>query len=519
LKTFKVTVGKYAASSHDISGTSEAWLAGFANAAHPFVTSQARGDVRPGKLEPGNFRSSSFIVTLLSTAPSGALYGPNRYQESAFRQTRKHIKRKIEMKKFALSILSGFILLSLTIVNASPASAQGLDSSFGSGGKIEANFGVTVAPSDAALQPDGKIVVVGTTDNFQIANQVFGVARFLPNGSLDSTFGNGGAAMTAFTNFINVPNAVVIQPDGKIVVAGEMQSSDGSIDRFAVARFNPNGTLDTTFGSGGQVAPEFFSFTFGGVREAANAILLQPDNKIIVAGVAVQGARRPANTALARLNPNGTLDRTFGNGGTVAVNAIGTVTAIALLSNGQILALNDVGGIAQFDSRGNLAPSVTSGTIVAAANNGRSAFESNGRFVIAGGAVGATRRDIDVTVISFNPTGSIDHTFNSPVFDFGLEDVVFANLAQAIAIAPNGKILVGGISFNSSESVFGLARLNTNGSLDASFGNGGVLTTKFRGTDQISSIVIQPDGKIIAIGQAFDSNTGQGNLALARYLP
>ncbi|HEV2964920.1 MAG TPA: delta-60 repeat domain-containing protein [Candidatus Angelobacter sp.] len=423
------------------------------------------------------------------------------------------------MKKFVLPLLSGFIFFGLTVVNASLANAQALDSSFGAGGKVEANFGVSVAPSDATLQPDGKIVVVGTTDNFQIANQVFGVTRFLPNGSLDTTFGNRGATLLAFTNFINTPNAVAIQPDGKIVVAGETQSSDGSINRFAIARFNPTGSLDTTFGSAGKVMPEFFSVTFGGVREAADVILLQPDNKIIVAGIAVQGARLPAKSALVRLNSNGTLDQTFGNGGTVAINAIGLVTALALLSNGQILVLNNVGGIAQFNSNGTLAPSVTSGTIVATANNGVSAFESNGRFVIAGGAAGITRRDIDVTVISFTPTGSIDHTFNSPVFDFGQENTISSDLAQVVAIQPDGKIVVGGLLFNNSGSVFGLGRLNTNGSLDSTFGNGGVLTTRFEGSDQVSSILIQPDGKILAIGQAFDSSTGQGNLALARYLP
>jgi uncharacterized delta-60 repeat protein len=423
------------------------------------------------------------------------------------------------MKKFTLSILSGFIFFGLTVVNTSLASAQALDSSFGAGGKVEVDFGVSVAPSDATLQPDGKIVVVGTTDNFQIATQVFGVARFLPNGSLDSTFGNRGSAMAAFTDFINTPNAVAIQPDGKIVVAGEMQTSDDSINRFAIARFNPNGSLDTTFGSGGKVTTEFFSVTSGGVREAADVILLQPDNKIIVAGVAIQGARIPAKSALVRLNPNGTLDPTFGTGGKVAVKAIGMITALALLSNGQILALNNVGGIAQFDSQGNLAPSVTSGTVVATANNGLSAFESNGRFLIAGGARGATRRDVDITAISFNPTGSIDHTFNSPVFDFGQEDPTAHDVAQVIAIQPDGKLVIGGLLFGNSVALFGLARLNTNGSLDSTFGNRGVLTTRFEGSDQVSSIIIQPDGKILAIGQAFDSSTSQGNLALARYLP
>src|SRR5437016_3005320 len=246
------------------------------------------------------------------------------------------------MKKSALSLLSGSIFFALTIMNACLANAQALDSSFGAGGKVEASFGVSVAPSDATLQPDGKIVVVGTTDNFQIASQVFGVVRFLPNGSLDATFGNQGTAITAFTNFINTPNAVAIQPDGKIIVAGEMQTSDGSINRFAIARFNPNGSLDSTFGSGGKVTTEFFSVTSGGVREAADVILLQPDNKIIVAGVAIPGARIPAKSALVRLNPNGTFDPAFGTGGKVAVNAIGMITALALLSNAQLLALNNV---------------------------------------------------------------------------------------------------------------------------------------------------------------------------------
>jgi uncharacterized delta-60 repeat protein len=423
------------------------------------------------------------------------------------------------MKKVTLFILPGLLFFGLIFTNLALAGGSGLDPSFGTGGKVRTNFGASMAPGAAALQPDGKIVVVGAADNFEVATQVFGVVRYLTDGRLDPAFGNGGSVITAFTDFINVPNAVAIQPDGKIVVAGETESADGSISEFALARFNPDGSLDASFGSGGKVTTEFFAAPFGGVREVADVILVQPDNKIIVAGVAIQGARQPANTALARYNPNGTLDPTFGNNGRVAVRAISTISALALLANGQILALNNVGGIAQFDSRGNLAASVTSGTIIASAHSGRSAFEPNGRFVIAGGARGSGgRRDIDVTAISFNPTGSIDHTFNSPIFDFGLEDIQFANLAQAIAIAPNGQIVVGGISFTNSVSVFGLARLNTNGSLDSSFGSQGKLTTEFLGIDQVSAILVQPDGKIIAIGQTFDSNTRQADLVLARYM-
>lgn len=425
------------------------------------------------------------------------------------------------MKKAALCLISSFILFTFNFINAPTAVAQSLDSTFGVKGKIEVSFGVNVAPGDAALQSDGKIIVVGATDNFQIANQVFGVTRFLSNGSVDTTFGNRGTAITAFTNFVNTPNAVVIQPDGKIVVAGETQSSDDSLNRFAVARFNSNGTLDTTFGGSGRVTTEFFSVTFGGVRELADVILLQPDGKILVAGVAIQGARLPIQSALARYNPNGSLDSTFGNGGKVVLKSIGMISALALLSDGQILASNNVGSMAQFDASGTLASAVTSGTIAARANTGVSAFESSGKLVIAGSAQGTTRHDIDITMVGFNPTGSIDHNFSNPVFDFTGENTISSDSAQILAIQPDGKIVAGGLTFSSTtgSSVFGVARVNTNGTLDSTFGTGGVLTTSFEGADQVTSILIQPDGKILAIGQAFNGSTGLANLAMARYLP
>ena len=264
---------------------------------------------------------------------------------------------------------------------------------------------------------------------------------------------------------------------------------------------------------------EFFNVTFGGVRELADVIVLQPDGKFLVAGVAIQGARLPIQSALARYNPNGTLDPAFGNGGKVVLQSIGLISALALLSDGQILALNNIGGIAQFDSSGRPASAVTSGTIAARANTGVSAFESSGKFVIAGSARGSNRRDIDIAMVGFNPAGSIDHNFNNPIFDFTQENTISSDSAQVLAMQPDGKIVVGGLTFNSAGSVFGVARVNTNGTLDNTFGTGGVLTTSFEGADQVSSILIQPDGKILAIGQAFNGSTGLGNIAMARYLP
>jgi uncharacterized delta-60 repeat protein len=151
--------------------------------------------------------------------------------------------------------------------------AGSLDPSFGSGGKVVTGFGHNTRALDATLQSDGKLVVAMALDNPPISTQAFAVVRYLPNGALDVSFGKNGLAKVSFTNFINTPNFVAIQPDGKIVVGGEAQSADGSVDEFAMARFNANGSLDTSFGSRGKVTTNFLTTHAGGFHEAANVVL------------------------------------------------------------------------------------------------------------------------------------------------------------------------------------------------------------------------------------------------------
>ena len=158
--------------------------------------------------------------------------------------------------------------------------------------------------SDAVLQSNGDIVVSGG----------FGVARYLPNGQLDKAFGTGGLASAGFAFDGDSGTAVAVQPDGKIIWVGSQGNPDfppGGTFEFAVARFNPNGTLDASFGTGGQVSTEFFAPPLQGAQEFADAVLVQPDGKILVAGSARQGQNRfaPIQGAIARYNANGTPGR------------------------------------------------------------------------------------------------------------------------------------------------------------------------------------------------------------------
>ena len=422
------------------------------------------------------------------------------------------------MMRLTTLILTLAFSFGLSFRATSATGAGSLDPTFGNGGKVETNFGHNIRPQSAALQTDGKLVVVGALDNFQVASQVFAVVRYLSNGALDSGFGQGGVATTAFTNFINSAKAVAIQADGKIVVAGEMQSSNGSVDQFALARFNTNGTLDSGFGAGGKITTDFLGLSSGGFHQSANVLLLQPDGKILAGGAARAGYRNPEQTALARYNYDGSLDTKFGNNGKVLTVGIGGVTGLGLLSDGQILALNNRGGIEQFHADGTAA-SVTGGPIVADAHNWNAAFEPDGRFVLVTTVRGPGGfYDLDVKVLRFDAHGASDPTFNNPAFDFDLTGPA-SNIGQAVAVAPDGRILAAGTApIQGGGNDFGLARINSDGSLDGTFGSGGKTTTRFEGSDQIFAVVMQPDGKIVAVGQAFNGSTYQANLAMARYL-
>jgi len=327
-------------------------------------------------------------------------------------------------------------------------------------------------------------------------------------GDLDPTFGSGGKVTTDFGNGGDNANAIAIQSDGKSVAAGFSSASGGGSD-FALARYNLNGTLDVSFGTGGKVTTDF-----GSSHDSARAVAIQSDGKLVVAGYRGD-ILSSEDFALARYNLNGTLDTSFGAAGTVLSSSLPNgITALGLDAAGNIFTLPVR---AEFSPTGQADAGVTPAPITASSRGGSSAFLPSGQFVQATG-VTVAKHDVDVQVQRFNADGSLASA--SPAFDYsgaaGLDQAIDG--AGAVAVQANGQAVAGGAHFLST-SPFGLARVNPDGTLDAGFGSGGVLTTTFNGNEAVEAVLTQPDGKIIAAGFSEDNTTGQSFIALARYNP
>ena len=424
------------------------------------------------------------------------------------------------MKVFCTAAL--LFCASFVAVGVASAAPGSLDPTFGTGGMVREGFDNNVRPADAVLQPDGKLVIVGTLDNFDIATQVAAVIRYMPNGRLDTGFGSNGLVTEAFTDFISSAEAVAVQSDGRIVILAAASSADGSVNQSVLARFNGDGSRDSTFGSNGRVIVNFpHPATF---VAPADLLVLQPDGKLLVGGVVRPLGRnrsnKPVMTALARYTPNGTLDASFGLNGVSEVIAIGEPSALAVLSGGDILAVSDAQRTAQFTSTGTLLSAAIGGIVVAGTHSSLSAFQPNAQFLVADGVRGAYGKlDSEVRVRRFHATGSVDASFQAPLFNYGPSGP-FSDFANTITVAPDGKIVVaGGARTASGGQDLGVARLTPNGSLDTTFGSGGTVTAAFPHGGQVLVVVVQPDGKIVAIGQALSNDTSiPVDLVVLRYL-
>ena len=214
----------------------------------------------------------------------------------------------------------------------------GLDPTFGNNGKVTLGFSANLSQAlTVALQPDGKIVAAGMAAMDTTRND-FALVRLNADGSRDSTFGVEGLVTTDFSGGFDGVNAVVIQPDGKIVAVGESDS------KFALARYDPNGRLDLAFGSAGKVETDFF-----GVSAYAAAAALQADGKVIAVG----GARRidqNSNTddfAVARFQTDGTLDSTFAQGGKLTIdflNDADSASSVVIQKDGRVVIAGTAAG-------------------------------------------------------------------------------------------------------------------------------------------------------------------------------
>jgi len=389
-----------------------------------------------------------------------------------------------------------------------PAPPSGLDPSFGNAGKVTTTaFGGD--ESAMALQGDGKIVMVGGSVG------AFVMARYNADGSLDAGFGNAGLVSTdvIVSAFVaEVARAAAIQADGKIVVAGDFRSGAGPFT-FVLARYNANGSLDTGFGTAGLV--------IGPVSGRAFAVAVQPDGRIVVAGddpvsEDFRIARYNSNGSLdAGFGTGGQVTTDIAAGPDTVRNIVLQPDG-AIVVSGDPFGNNPGTALARYTATGSLDASfgVAGKVTLAGARVGRGlALQRDGRLLLAGSAVVGSVSQFATTRL--NADGSVDTRFGASgtvVTDMsGLGDA-----ANAVAVQGDGRIVVAGRSSNINGN-FAVARYLANGALDTSFANAGKLTVDFFGfSDAAESVAIQADGKIVLGGLARNNVDGYG---LARVLP
>lgn len=349
--------------------------------------------------------------------------------------------------------------------------AGGIDPTFGQGGVVTTGFCESGnARADAlVLLADGRIVVAGATDCSGLGND-FALVRLLPNGAPDTGFGTSGDGhlVTHFDGSA-MAHALLLQPDGKLVAGGSVfltqpDPSAPQQEHFALARYAPDGTLDSSFGTGGRVT---LGFDEGAVGEL-NALALQPDGKLVAAGA----GGYLHYSALARFGSDGQVDTGFGSNGRVlqALGANSEVFALAVQPDGKI---------------------ATAGT----ANDGNNNF--------------------NFAVARYRSDGTLDPEFGSG--GFATTDFASGNdYAYALTLTDDGMLVASGGASDGTASSFALARYRSDGRIDDAFGTLGKARIGFPGDASAYAAAPGPDGTLLLAGAASTGSPPQFNLAFAR---
>lgn len=395
----------------------------------------------------------------------------------------------------------------------------GIDETFGTNGRVTTDvLGSYSYITSVLVQPDNRIIAGGYAS---VGSQVqFAVARYNSNGSLDNSFDGDGITTTAIGSSSNQLNSVRILPDGKLV-AGGWSISGSNID-FAVVRYNADGSLDNSFNGTGKVTTHM-----GTNEDKIAGVVVQPDGKIVAVGNIYSGAY---SVALARYNTDGSLDNSFDTDGKVTTTVMTSTfcRTVVLQPDERILlggtcspggnldymfiGYNPDGSLDNsFDGDGKLAIPIGIGNLNDQINS--LALQPDGKVVAAGYTTNGPT--FDCSLARINSNGTLDPTFDSDgkIIISGATSV---DMATAMVIQADGKIILGGSSHNGSNTDFALVRYNIDGSLDNSFDADGIVTTVI-GTsdDKINALALQNDGKIVAVGESFGS--GKYEFSVARY--
>ena len=409
------------------------------------------------------------------------------------------------------------VIIFAIVVDMALAGPGELDTTFAGTGKMR--FGIKNGDDVArgtVMQPDGKMIVVGSTQNGPGTDYL--VIRYNFNGSLDTSFGNGGKVITSISNGGNdVATCVALQPDGKIVVGGSSQGN-GTNDDFSVVRYNSDGSLDANFGLGGKQITPLSSWSDG-----ANALAIQPDGKIVLAGWA--GTQLgPYDFGLARYTPAGALDLSFDTDGITTRDASmggadDFATGVGILPDGKIFIVGRGSGVNYFlryqaggfadNSWGILGNGILNQRYGQIDATNAMTIQPDGKVLIAGVSDGK------FMIVRFNNTG-YDTTFNG---NGRLFLPMGTGFAEATTIAYTGsvvhKIVVAGYCANGATNDFAVARLDLNGALDMNFNaTGRVIMPIGAGDDRVNAVTYSAAGGYAIAGSA--SNGSNDDIAVGR---
>jgi uncharacterized delta-60 repeat protein len=418
-------------------------------------------------------------------------------------------------------ILAVVLLMLVSIFQPIPAQAATdgiLDTSFDTDGIQTTSIGSSVdVANSVVMQADGKIVVAGKTYG---SNNDIAVVRYNTNGSLDTSFDTDGIQTTPIGSSNDAANSVVMQADGKIVVAGETRSvSDYD---FAIVRYNTNGSLDTSFDTDGiQTTP------IGSSDDVAYSVVMQADGKIVVTGETYNGS--DLDFAIVRYNSNGSLDTSFDTDGIqttpIGIGSRDVARSVVMQANGKIVAAgktrvsNEDIAVVRYNTNGSLDTSFDTDGIQTTPIGSSDdlalsvVMQADGKIVVTGYTTIATN-DRDFAIVRYNTNGSLDTNFDTD----GIQTTPIGSsddLAYSVVMQADGKIVVTGyttIATNNRD--FAIVRYNTNGSLDTNFDTDGIQTTSISSaSDYATSVVMQADGKVVVAG--FTNNNS--DFAIVRY--
>lgn len=405
-----------------------------------------------------------------------------------------------------------------------------LDTSFGSGKVLTSVAEGEDYATALAVQADGKVISVGRTRT-TVGGDDFAVTRHDRDGTLDAGFGNGGKLATAVSAGTEADDAraVAVQADGMIVVAGSATGATTDLD-FALVRYQADGSLDAAFGNAGKVVTDI-----GGSTDRIQAIAIQADGKIVVAGETYSGTASGSDFAIARYNADGTLDAAFGNGGKVVTpiksfsgrDVVYTVLLQTVDGEQRIVAVGGEGDflLARYRANGMLDTTFgTDGKIVglfgATIGSANAALLLPDNRIVVAGMI-----QNDFALVRLSANGALDPSFAAA--GQGITPVSAGNWDAATAIArqADGKLLVGGWVYegNGSSANFVAVRYGEDGVVDTSFGTAGMTITPMAGgtrSDSGRALVLQADERVPTVRalQAGEANEGGGyQFALMRY--